>query len=291
LSRTILFVFAGRRPNMHLQLPFIHRILDENPQVEYHIWNLCRDPADAAYLHTIAGERITVRDDFYQRQPGWNDVYRHYTRAEYEDCLFVKLDDDVVFLETARFADFVDAVAENAGVVLSANIVNNGACTPLNPGLHKGFKKLALPLLDAHTSNGFAEMSHRYFFEHADELLNQQVQLIPTKDWLSINLVGYDWETGCRITAKLETPHPLRVAGRMFPPGWELGDEGCMNMFPRVIMRGFVAGHLTFGPQTPIPRQLRRWRGWYASLGERYLLGDPSLRHGRSTAPSSASTP
>lgn len=41
--RVILFVFAGRRPNMELQLPFARRILEEHPNTEYHVWNLARE--------------------------------------------------------------------------------------------------------------------------------------------------------------------------------------------------------------------------------------------------------
>ncbi|OTR07280.1 hypothetical protein B9M83_09230, partial [Mycobacteroides abscessus] len=61
MLRVILFVFAGRKANMELQVPYIKRILAEHPNVEYHVWNLARDPKDAEYLQTITGERITVR--------------------------------------------------------------------------------------------------------------------------------------------------------------------------------------------------------------------------------------
>lgn len=275
MPRVIMFVFAGRQPNMNLQLPFARRILAEHPNVEYHIWNLCRTEADAAYVRTIEGERITVRHDFYEEQPGWNQVYRHYTKPEYRGCLFVKLDDDVVFLETHRFGRFVDSIAANPLVIMAAHTVNNGACTALEPTLWEKFELLDIPLLDVHTSNTYGEMAHTHFFAHAEEMLGQKVELVPTTDWLSINAVGYDWHMNERISAKLEKPHPPVIAGRQFDRRWRLGDEGCMNTFPRVIVRGFVAGHLTFGPQNPTLSQLRRWRKNYAAVGARYLESAP----------------
>lgn len=271
MPRVILFVFAGRQANMNLQLPFIMRILADHPNVEYHIWNLCRDPSDVAFLRTIVGKRMIVRDDYYEEQPGWNQVYRHYTDKEYRGCLFVKLDDDVVFLETARFGAFLDAITAHPQAILSANVVNNGACTALVPGLWDRFAALDIPLLDVHQSNAYSEICHQHFLQYRELILGQEVELIRTKDWLSINVIGYDWAMNNRMSTKLDKPHPPVIAGRTFPRHWRMGDEGCVNTFPRMVMRGFTAGHLTFGPQHPTVSQLRRWRRGYAELGRRYL--------------------
>lgn len=278
MPRVIMFVFAGRQANMELQLPFTRRVLAENPQVEYHIWNLCRDASDVAFLRTIQGERITVRDDYYEQRPGWNQVYWHYADPAYRDCLFVKLDDDVVFLETDRFGAFVDAIAENPGVVLAANTVNNGACTPLEPGLWEQFVDCDIPLLDVHMSNAYAERVHGYFFEHTHEMLGQPVELVETLDWLSINAIGYDWAAGRRFSARLGQPHTGIVAGRSWSTASRLGDEGSVNMYRRIIVRGFVAGHLTFGPQAPSQEQLDRWRSRYAEISQCYLTAAPALQ-------------
>lgn len=269
MTRVVLFVFAGRRPNMELQLPFIRRILAEHAEVSYDVWNLCRTPEDAEYVRGIEGERITVHDEYYGG--GWNDVWRHYTDRAYRDCLFVKLDDDVVFLETARFGLFVEAIAQHRRAIVSANVVNNGACTALEPGLYAEYERLGVPLLDVHASNAYSHLAHTYFFAHQDEMLGQPVELVRSTDWLSINAVGFDYQQVCRIAAKLDLPHPAHIAGRDFDRGHRLGDEGCVNTFPRILVRGFLAGHLTFGPQHPTGKQLMYWRRGYAEAGRRYL--------------------
>ncbi len=269
-----MFVFAGRRPNIELQLPFIHRILEQHPEVEYHLWNQARNPTDNQYLRTISGDRITVKNDFYNPNDPtlhFNNIYRHYTDGAYRDCLFVKLDDDIVFIETGRFEQFVAAIPGDA--VLSAKTVNNGACTPTEPGLHAGFKKLRIPLLDVHQHFPFAEMCHNYFFDHWPTMINQPTQLIPTDGWLSINLIGYTWQLGRQFTPLLRTPSPSHIAGRNFPPQARLGDEGLINTLPRFIFQGMTACHLSFGPQLANAGEapFTKMRQRYAEIGQKYL--------------------
>lgn len=264
---------------MELQLPFLRRILAENPAAELDIWNLARNKSDAAYVDSIAGDRITVRTDFFvhAHRLGWNKVYKFYDHPSYVDTVFVKLDDDVVFLETPRFPTFIDAILAHPDHVISANVINNGACTPLTPGLWENYEKLRIKLLDVHKSNQFAVNSHTYFFQHHHELLDQPVTLVPTKDWISINAVGYTYTTAQKLAAIVgKVPHPPLIAGRRFPAPWGLGDEGAVNMCPRIIMGGFTACHLTFGPQEPTPEQLLHWRTEYADIAEDYLLEAPA---------------
>lgn len=274
----IIFEFAGRRPNMELQLPFIKRILAENPNTECHLWNLARTTADADYITNITSDRITIRHDFYtQHRAGWNRVYHHYGSPEYEGSVFVKLDDDIVFLETQRFTTFTKAITANPGTVLSANVINNGACTPLNPELWHQYQQLNIPLLDVHKSNQYGDNSHNHFFHHHHELLDQPIKLVPTKDWLSINAIGYDWTTAQHFARTVGTvPHPQLIAGRRFPSPWGIGDETAGNMRPRIIMDGFTACHLTFGPQHPTTQQLDTWRAEYADIGDDYLASAPA---------------
>jgi hypothetical protein len=273
-NRVIMFVFAGRRGNMECQVPLVRRILDENPDVEYHVWNFTCNKADNAYIRELSGERITVYNEFYGSYGSkiWKWVYRHYAQPEYQDCLFVKMDDDIVFLQTARFGVFLAAIDAHRGWVVSANIVNNGACAPLELALWEEFQALDVPLLDIHKQNRYAEIAHNYFFEHHQELLAQPIELIPTEDWLSINIIGYDWQVAKEAAVRVgQVPHPSFISGRNFPALWGLGDEGMFNMLPRMIMRGFAAAHLTFGPQSCTGDQQARWQGRYAEIGQRYL--------------------
>lgn len=272
-QRVIMFVFAGRQPNMELQLPYVRRILELYPNVEYHVWNLTRCAEDNQYVRSIRGDRITVYNDF-QGDSDWgrfNDVFRHYTKDDYQDCLFVKLDDDVVFIQTDTFGDFLDIIDVNRSSVVSAKIINNGACTPTEPALYRGFRDLGVPLLDVHKHCAYANLCHEYMFGHWPDLLDQPISLIPTDDWLSINFIGYDWEMGRKLAFMLGTPSPTHIAGRNFSRTTSLGDEGAVNTLPRIIVQGFLAAHLTFGPQNPGVTTLSRWRNGYKLIADAYL--------------------
>jgi hypothetical protein len=271
----VIFCFAGRKENMELQLPLIRRILAEHPEAEYHVWNLARNDEDNQYLRTIEAERITVINEFYG-DDSWrrfDDVYRHYATPEFADRLFVKVDDDVIFIETGRFSEFIGAVDTNRDAVVSAKVVNNGACTATEPGLWRCFEDLALPLLDVHLSGGYAEMSHYYALDNWSDMIGQPLQLIPTEDWLSINLIGYDWDMGARMASSLGTPTPSSIAGRSFSNDTRLGDEGLVNTMPRLILQGFLACHLYFGPQRQhlTDDLLADFRKRYAVAGQLYL--------------------
>jgi hypothetical protein len=278
--RVILFVFAGRRPNMELQLPFVRRILAENPDVDYHIWDLARTRRDSDYLQTITGDRITVHNEFRRTTPGYDSVYRHYAESQYQDCVFVKIDDDIVFLQTERFRDFVDAVKANPNVMMSANIINNGACTSLEPSLMGKFRRLGIPLLDVHKSTEYAAMAHNYFFDHHQDLLEQPIKCVPTTQWLSINTIGYTATMATAIANKVGSTcgtakKPKLVAGRALT---SFGDEGLVNTFPRSIMRGFLSCHLTFGPQNLTDEILAPWRSRYGEIGQGYLAATAGQR-------------
>lgn len=271
----IFFMFAGRRGNLEVNLPMIRRILDDHPHVQFHLWNLARVQSDCDYIDAIEDERITVCR-LYAGTAGYrhmSKVWQHYTHPRFEKCRFVKIDDDVVFLETERFGSFLEAVRINPEFVVSANTVNNGACTPFNTGLWNGFTDLNIPLLDVHESNAYAEMAHEYFLEHWPDMLEQRVELAQTEDWLSINLIGMHWPMLCNIAEKIGTRSPRWIAGRLWEPSNRVGDEGAANMFPRAVARGFTVAHLGFGPQKITDEQEADWRGRYAALGKKYLGG------------------
>jgi hypothetical protein len=266
----VLFGFYGRTPNMRLQAPFIHRILAEHPDVRWDVWNLARNQLDAIYLQSLSGPRINVHNKFW-RTRSYEAIYRQYAEPEYADCVFVKCDDDIVFLQTDRFNDFLDAVTMNPGAVISALTINNGSSTRHEPGLWRQYKATGIPLLDVHTDVRFADMCHNYFFQNHQRILEQPLKLVNTTDWMSINLIGLDHATMRGMAAMLNTPHPPEIAGRGFGPHDKLGDEGAVNLLPRKILKGFTACHLGFGPQQPTPEQFDGWREQYARLGADYL--------------------
>lgn len=275
MSEVVMYCFAGRKENLLLQMPLYQRVLDEHPEVQIDIWKLTRLKRDAEFVERISGHpRLRVRTDFQRVQPWWkrfDHVWRHYTHKQYRDTLFVKIDDDVVFWETDRFGDFLQAAREAPGTISSALTINNGASAPLIPGMQHWIDSMDLPLLDVHLSGEWARAAHDHAIANWDELIGMPVVAKATEDWLSINMIAYDWETGCRVTKPLGEQPALHIAGRDFTLGQTLGDEGSCNMQPRQIVQGFLAAHLTFGPQELPADVWQEYRNQYAALGRAYL--------------------
>ncbi len=276
MQDVVMFVFAGREPNMQLQLPYVRRILRDHPNVEFHIWNLARNKSDNEFIRSVDGTGIRVINDLYGANPWsrFNAVYQFYADDCFKDTLFVKTDDDVVFIDTERFGDFVDAVDQNRQSVISAQVINNGACTFLDSKLWNRYEQLRIPLLDVHKYKKYAEMCHEHTFENWREMVKQPLSLVPTADWLSINFIGYDWDMGARIANRLGKPSPRHIAGREFSPARDvMGDEGMVNTLPRLILKGMLACHLYFGPQAQqMPDStLNSLRKRYATLSQGYL--------------------
>ena len=58
----------------------------------------------------------------------YSAVYEYYARTLAPDDVLLKVDDDIVWMDTRRFASFLAYRREHAGdvFVLSPNVVNNG---------------------------------------------------------------------------------------------------------------------------------------------------------------------
>ena len=289
--RVIMFIFGGRKANLELALPYYARILADNPNVEVHLWDLARDPADSAYMRTITGiDRLTVRTEFYdgtgKAMHGQNRVWRHYCGREYRDALFCKGDDDDVFWQTDAFPAFMDAVDQNRDTALSARVVNNGACTFLEPELWQGFQSLrpVIPqdhhpddetasLLGVHRSAEYADLCHRWFFANWQTAIKRKPELVEPKSWMSINAIGFDWNMCRRITSLIGTRSPRNIFDRTFGSRGRVGDEGAVNLLPMRIYTGLTVAHLNFGPQI---RQIdgqtwNEYRKNYADIARQYL--------------------
>ena len=271
----ILFMFAGRRQNMRVNLPLIRRIVEENPRVQFDIWNLARSAEDAEWLKPLTGERTRVLNYFAgpRADRRLNKVWQHYANRQYQDHLFVKIDDDVVFIDTDKFGEFVDQVELNPERILSAEVVNNGACTEFMPELWQQFLKLDIPLLDVHESNKYATFAHEFMFDNWRDLVARPTGLADIETWLSINFIGLDWRMLALLNNQIGRRSPEWIADRQWRPGSRVGDEGAANLFPRSVMTGFTVGHLGFGPQKLTARQETSWCKGYAKIAELYLSG------------------
>lgn len=287
---------------MEVQRPYLDRILADYPEAELHLWDLTRSAADARYLDTLEGShegRVRVLRHLHSGHPircrypteikrprGWppctcirhkppyEEPYKFYANdASYAGTTFVKMDDDVLFLETKKFAHLIDPLIKQPERIISASVINNAVCakynvwnwantanlfalgTPSEPKNDKRWWAL-------HTSANFARAEHQWFLTTFEQAVfaDAKPYYVRTRpgEAVSINCIAFTHQT------------MRKLAGMMND---RLGDEGAVDRLLPWIALSFRAAHLTFGPQDKemSPGELEDLRTQYAQLAKEYL--------------------
>lgn len=297
--RTVLFIFAGRRANLEVLMPYLDRILDDRPEAELHLWDLTRNPVDQSYVRRLEGAhegRVRVLTHLHTgfkclypsgavRRRGWpvctcinhkppyEQPYRYYAeRSEYNDTVFVKMDDDVLFLETESFDDLVAPLTEYPNRVVSASVVNNAVCAKYQRFASETANKFAVgdpedPDNDRrwwalHTDPDFARWTHWMFLDSPQSVHESAPKYIRTRpgEAISINCIAFTHQTMKRLAC-------------WFANDERLGDEGAVDRMLPWICTSFRAAHLTFGPQDKAMQllELASIRDRYTILAKEYL--------------------
>jgi hypothetical protein len=135
---------------------------------------------------------------------GFKFSYLHYARNDYADCLFLKLDDDIVYCDVDAIGDFFLELARLKGNdILSANVINNGVCAYYQ-GQNRYFPGLALEFDyppeglcgRLWESSAMCAALHGYFLDHIDQVkekaaADRRMTKLPLYDRFSINFVGF----------------------------------------------------------------------------------------------------
>ena len=129
--KLIVVTPAGREKYLRL---LSHYVLGSSEVVEWHLWDNCRTEADRAYLDRLAASDPRCR---IKRLPGadggFSIIGDFFRFCDDRDALYLRLDDDVVFVETGFFEKFKKrALAERGAAVWYAPlIINNAVCSSL----------------------------------------------------------------------------------------------------------------------------------------------------------------
>lgn len=269
----VFFEFAGRTANMEAQRPHIMRLLDQNPGSQLHLWDLTRTQPDQRYVREWAASdsRIAVMDQFHtghpilcrgprrrghprclcmKCKPPYEQPYRWYARDAFpydDDTVFVKFDDDVIWMDTDRFPEVLSFLETRPNAVASANVTNNAVCAKYEPHFnHRVQQEFGIigfePEYDKdwwaiHTSARFAKMAHSRLL--ASLTANPPPARHPVRtrpgEKVSINFIA------------MKYPVLKRMAGMMLEG--RLGDEGIVDCLLPWIIPNFRVAHLTFGSQ------------------------------------------
>jgi hypothetical protein len=129
ILKLIVITPAGRERYLRL---LSHYVLRSPEVAEWHLWDNCRTAEDRKYLRELAASDPRCRIKEIPGSDGTNIfISRFFEFCDDPDALYLRLDDDVVYVQEDFFPRFVErAVAERENAAWFAPmIINNAICT------------------------------------------------------------------------------------------------------------------------------------------------------------------
>jgi len=126
--KLIVVTPAGREKYLRL---LSHYVLQSSEVAEWHLWDNCRNAADRAYLHSLVATDPRCK---LKQLPGadgnFSIIGSFFQFCDDPDALYLRLDDDIVFIEEGFFPRFVARAEAERGKSLwfAPLIINNSIC-------------------------------------------------------------------------------------------------------------------------------------------------------------------
>ena len=134
MNKVILFCPGGRKNILSIQLLNIVKILDLDIVFEYHIWDFLWTNKDSDYISQLHNIHSKIKTSPYKNASRAGEIaskqfsyflYDYYKFEKYCDYIFLKLDDDICFIDTNNFEKFIDGRVKSNSFLYSANVINN----------------------------------------------------------------------------------------------------------------------------------------------------------------------
>ncbi|HSE72871.1 MAG TPA: hypothetical protein VLB05_00045 [Dongiaceae bacterium] len=167
--RIICVTPAGRRRYLKLLVP---QILACDLIDRYDLWLNTGDAGDLAFMDALArlDERVRLVPQPDGEKPGWDAIRGFFRDAQDEDAIYIRLDDDVVWLEPGFFEILLRfRIANPRYFLVMPLIINNAVCTSLlqNCGKVSPSRYVAAACMDpvGWREAEFAVLLHRFFLD------------------------------------------------------------------------------------------------------------------------------
>jgi hypothetical protein len=125
--KCVIVTPAGRRQYLHIL--HIHLQRQKSDFAEWHLWLNTSVPEDIAYMHELARTNDWVKiitDPQSNPAEGSLNIHRFFKHATNANTVYIRLDDDVVYLEDGFIRKLYNARIKNPDYFLVyANIINN----------------------------------------------------------------------------------------------------------------------------------------------------------------------
>ncbi len=225
-GKTIFFIFGGRKDRMYFLMHYVEKLLAQK-QIDYvHIWNVARNKQDYKWLKSLEDESKGIFvfslkkfykkiNEVYFEFRSWYSIYHYYNDEPFKTSLFVKCDDDIVYIDTGQFSSFTDKIKnitpDSKHYMVSANVVNNGVCAYLQQ--KRGLIPKSLEVFDFPNDNNLLGLAgenywnegkksqelHKYFIQNRRSFVAKSktlpIELVDIGIRFSINLIGFKQKT------------------------------------------------------------------------------------------------
>jgi hypothetical protein len=135
-NKVILFCPGGRKNILSIQLLYILKILDLDIVFEYHVWDFSWNKEDSEYISQLQNihPKLKIKYSPYINASRAGEVASkqfsyflsdYYKFEIYYDYIFIKLDDDICFIDINNFEKFIDGRIKSNSFLYSANVINN----------------------------------------------------------------------------------------------------------------------------------------------------------------------
>lgn len=289
LPPALIFLFAGRQDRMSVLMSYANRLLDDGSLTELHVWDLTKKEQNATYVSGLRSGRSQVMKPDVK---AWLPVYRFYSRDGHfepacsnlaaDTYVFMKADDDVVFIDTLHFPQFIRYVQQDTTqFIVHANVVNSAVSAYYQ---YNKFPEEIQKALPKELSSYPRHHEPWYLVGHGDAALKLHEAFLRDRS-------AFSWDGHC---IAYQAPDVAKGQGR-FSINFFATRQANMDRLFRLVLEtngddelaltvvatekglkecffpGFNVAHLSFGPQGSAPMCM---------LGEYKLLAD-SLRVGR----------
>lgn len=129
MDKIIVVTPAGRRRYLEL---LAHYVLSDKSVSEWQLWDNCRDPSDRHYIQKLGSSNSKIRIIALQNSIGDNrSINKFYREMTDPDAFYVKIDDDLVYIEPGFFGRFLAKAQQlrDRAIWFSPIVLNNAICT------------------------------------------------------------------------------------------------------------------------------------------------------------------
>ena len=126
--KLIIVTPAGREKYLRL---LSHYILKSSEVAEWQLWDNCRNKTDQDYLHALAASDPRCKlKQLPGADGGWGIIGDFFRFCDDPNALYLRFDDDVVFIEDDFFSRFVRRAEAERGkaVWFAPMVINNAIC-------------------------------------------------------------------------------------------------------------------------------------------------------------------